>query len=326
MKAPKLSKRFIALCIDFAMFLGLFYFLCFVVFNHVFTAIPQQQIVTEARIASGLYEKDLNGIYGQLKTNDVGKLEYAVQHFYLEFEDDDKTNYFNSTFYKNNGGLKKAYTFEEYNNRILLCGQSDSFFEYQVIDDKIDRTKLAQIKQKYFKTTDTRDLTNLTDNGLEVLISFYAMEYRNCFIKLFDDKFYSDATKHINDMGKYQFACSITLPAIAIYLLFPLFNKFGKTPGKLIMSIAIITFQNRIPEKRKIALRAIPTLILCLITFFTDDVLILGTFNGGYFLLELTVVLIMQNHYSLPDYISSTKSLDLVELRNSASTGELGLR
>ena len=231
---PKISLRFLGICIDFIIFGVLFFISSTFIFKYIFNSYDEDQIVAKAQVYSGLLIKDKNGYYNQLNSSDYIKYQEVVENYYLT----DK--YFGSSFYKENGGERSCYKVEEYNEKILQLGTDYTYFEYQYDENgKIDTSKIGVIKAKYYEDEDkTKDLT---DDAKADLLTFYSRHYREIFSDLYNDSFYEIARNSIVQKGVYRIFFSAFIPYFLVFVIPPVTNKYGFTLGRFLTKVALVS-------------------------------------------------------------------------------------
>lgn len=307
---PTLMVRLASAVIDFAIFAILFFISTYVIFDPIFTpgndksSKYYQEMMTqnEALVYSGLFvKKDKN--YVQLNNGTIDEYRTIVENYYTT----DK--YFGSEWYIAKGGERKPYTIEQYNSDILFIGQDETIFEYDLTNDKIDKTKIGVYKSSLY--IDKDNTKGLSEEGKEKIKTFYVNQYRICFSNLFEDDFYKNASKYVRDQGTYQIVCGLALSTTITYLLVPLINKKHYTLGRLCMRIGISNHHGFEPKTYQIAARFLPTLLLSLVPLITNDAFVIFPIWGGYLFLSMCTTIILAEKTSLPDLISFTRCIDL---------------
>ena len=314
---PKLYIRFSSYLVDTLLFFVVAFVLTFFVFNNVFATTEYNKLMQETLVRSNLYVTNNSNAYVQLTNGTTEQYKDMVEGYYLTFEDrsnkeNDKVNYFESDFYKEHDGRRKPLTIEEYNQNILMAGEEDSYFEFQVIDGAIDKTKLAVIKPKYLISNyESQTLTYLHDDYKGSLMSFYTNAYKNCFTDLYNDDFYSNARDSMNRMAQYNLGLSCLIPAIIIYFVIPFFNSENKTIGRLIFKLGLSNLDGYKIKSYQVLIRALPSLILSILPFFIGDLIVLLSISFGYILISACSAIIVSDNVSIVDFISMTRVVDL---------------
>lgn len=303
---PKVMVRFLSVCIDFILYGALFFILSTFVFSHIFETKDENQLIAEAQVNSGILQKDDNGIYHQVNSQDYLVYEEIVENYYLS----DK--YFGSSFYKEHGGTRKAYTIEEYNEKILELGTNYTYFEYQYDENgNIDKTKLGIIKEDYYIDDDRNN--GLEDYAKDDILVFYSRHYRELFSDLYNDEFYANARSKVVQSGVYQIFLSAMIPYILVYVIPPLTNKYGYTLGRFLTKIGIVSRHGLYQKKYFFLVRNIPMLILLVIMLFEDDLFVLAPIFGVYLLINWLVTIMNRENASVLDYISMSRNVNTKE-------------
>ncbi len=303
---PKMSLRFLGICIDFIVF-GVLFFICSTfVFRYIFDSYIADQIVAQAQVYSGLLVKDKNGYYNQINSNDYTKYQEVVENYYLT------DTYFGSSFYKENGGTRTHYTIEDYNERILELGTDYTYFEYQYDENgKIDETKLGIIKREFYEDEDPSK--DLTDDAKADLLTFYSRHYREIFSDLYNDEFYQLAREEIVQKGVYRIFFSAFIPYILVFVIPPITNKYGFTLGRFLTKVALVSKDGLYQKKYFFLIRNIPMIILLIVMLFEDNIFILAPIYGAYFLFNWLATLMNREYASLLDFLSFTRAANKKE-------------
>lgn len=314
---PKILIRFSSFLVDALLFFLLAFVLTNFAFNNVFQTGEYNKLIQETLVYSNLYVLNNDKIYTQLRNGSTKEYKDIVESYYLTFEDrsnkeNDKVNYFESSFYKEHEGVRKPLSIEEYNKNILLAGDEDSYFEYQVIDGTIDKTLLAVIKPEYLKEEyENQTLEYLHDDYKGLFLSFYTSAYKNCFTDLYNDSFYVDARNSINRMSQNNLGLSCLLPSLLIYFIIPFFTNQNQTIGRAIFKLGLCNMEGYKIKTYQVLIRAIPSLILSILPFFIGDLLILLSVVCGYILISACSAIIVSDNVSIVDFISMTRVVDL---------------
>lgn len=315
--APKLYIRFFSFLVDALLFFILTFILTFFVFNNVFSPTEYNKLLQETLVYSNLYVLNDNNVYSQLNNGTVEEYKDIVESYYLTFEDrsndeNDKVNYFESDFYKEHGGIRNPLTIEEYNEKILMAGEEESYFEYDVENGVIDKTKLAVIKPTYLKENyEEQTLEFVSDDYKGAFISFYTSQYKNCFTDLYNDQFYVDARNEINRLSQNNLGLSCLIPSVLIYFIIPFFNVGNKSIGRTIFRLGLCSMDGFKIKNYQVAIRALPSLILSILPFFIGDLMILLSICFGYILISACSTIIVSDNVSVVDFISMTRVVDL---------------
>ena len=297
---PKISLRFLGICIDFIIFGVLFFISSTFIFKYIFNSYDEDQIVAKAQVYSGLLIKDKNGYYNQLNSSDYIKYQEVVENYYLT----DK--YFGSSFYKENGGERSCYKVEEYNEKILQLGTDYTYFEYQYDENgKIDTSKIGVIKAKYYEDEDkTKDLT---DDAKADLLTFYSRHYREIFSDLYNDSFYEIARNSIVQKGVYRIFFSAFIPYFLVFVIPPVTNKYGFTLGRFLTKVALVSKDGLYQKRYFFLIRNVPMVTLLIVILFEDNIFILAPIYGGYFLFNWLATLMNRENASLLDLLSFSR-------------------
>lgn len=302
----KLIRRFLSICIDFLLFSLVYYLIFSFCFNKILDGSTYENKAATSQYYAGLLVENDEGYYTLLNTSDYVKYEEIVEDYYLNGK------YFNSSWYKDNNGIRSAYTIEQYNDNILYLGTAYTYFEYDYDSEgKIDKTKKGVYSKSLYIDEDKEK--GLSDAGKANLLSFYSTHYKEIFTDLYNDSFYSNWKKEANFIGVEKIIYSFYISYILVYIIPPLTNKWGYSLGRFILKIGIIHKSGYMAKKWQFLIRNIPMLIIGIVPFIKDDLVILGSVVGVYFLLNWLITIMNRNNYSLLDYISLSRVIDIKE-------------
>ena len=314
---PKVLIRFSSYLVDALLFFVVAFVLSCFVFNNVFSTTEYNKLLQETLVQSNLYVTNENNIYVQLTNGTTEEYKDIVESYYLTFEDrsnkeNNKVNYFESDFYKEHNGTRKPLSIEVYNQNILMAGEEDSYFEFQVVEGTIDKSLLAVIKPKYLKEDyEAQTLEFVHDDYKGSFMSFYTATYKNCFTDLYKDDFYRETREIINRLAQNNLGLSCIIPAVVIYLTIPFFNVENKTIGRLVFKLGLCNTDGYKIKSYQVLIRAIPSLVLSIFPFFIGDLLILLSISFGYILISACSAIIVSDNVSIVDFISMTRVVDL---------------
>lgn len=310
---PKLIIRFSSYLADIICFIVFAFILSNFVFSNIFSSSEQNKLLSQTLMESNLYIPNEQGVFTQLNNGTLKDYKNIVESYYLTYEDrsdssNDKVNYFESEFYKVNGGTRKALSVKEYNQNILMAGSEDSYFEFDLVNNEIDMNVLAVVKPKYLvKDYQNQTIEFISEEYMPEIRSFYIQLYKNCFTDLYNDNFYKDTKDEVNLLAQYNLGLSCLLPSTLFYLIIPFLNSDHKTIGRAIFKLGVCNQDGFYAKPWQIALRALPSLILSCIPFFTTNLLVVLTISFGYLLVSACSCVIVENNISIVDFISLTR-------------------
>lgn len=304
---PKLRFRFLSVMMDFILFSVFSLLLIYLVFNKVFDTKEEENIVVGAQIYAGVLVLDTDtNIYNQLSSSDYLEYEKIVEDYYLT----DK--YFGSSFYIENGGNREKYSIETYNTSILYIGESESYFEYQTINDVIDTSLLGVIKAKYYTNND-RENGTIREEYLSDFLSFYSKQYKSIFTDLYNDEYYNNARNTIRLNGAYVFFYSLLISYSLVYIIPPLTNKYGFSLGRFSFNLALVSKDGFYQHRYMFLIRNIIPIILISIILLNDNLFFIGTIVIVYYLLNWLICVMNKENASLLDYISFSRVVNKKE-------------
>ncbi len=133
---------------------------------------------------------------------------------------------------------------------------------YYCYPDPIDYTKKPVLNETTLEALQAENETMSTD-----LLHYYCNNlkeglYLDVFNHFSKQPHYLALTASLNMTSYYKTLPSFVAAPLLIYLIFPLFFKYGQTPAKLIMKLGVVDKEHKKPEKYKILLHGLyPTLI-----------------------------------------------------------------
>lgn len=134
----------------------------------------------------------------------------------------------------------------------------------------------------------------------EEMNEFYKENWKIVYQELVSTEEYNKYNqKYIEIMEKYSgitYAISIVASIVILFMIIPIFSNNGKTLGKLIFKVSIVTNYYQKPNKLQVFIRQF---------FF-----VLLTFTFIPTIISLILVLFDKQGKSLHDYISSTRLID----------------
>jgi len=296
---PKLRFRFLSVMLDFIAFSAISLVLLYLVFNKVFDTTNEEDIVLLTQVNAGVLVKDESGIYVQLNSTDYIKYQEVVEKYYIS------DTYFGSNFYKEHNGTRSKYTIEEYNENILYCGESESYFEYATINGNIDKNVLGVIKSKYYVDNDRGN--DIREEYISDFYSFYTKQYKAIFTDLYNDSFYNESRNIIKKEGAYAFFASFIISYALIYIIPPLTNKYGYTLGRFIFKLSLVTRDGLYQKRYMFLIRNVIPVLLISIILSNDNLFFIGPIIIVYLLLNWLICVMSKENASLLDLISFSR-------------------
>ena len=207
--------------------------------------------LNDERYKTHLFFKDENGeLASHGASSSFEEYSEALYHFYTVYIPELSAD--SSDLVKTATGesvtKKELYTYQWVSENVFKVNEEGSHFEYQKVDDKVDKTLAVKPKENSNAVEVNIFLQHASDEAIN-----------NCFNMLPTIK------KMItNEQFYYQlvFICSVT-PALAIvYIVMPLIFKEGVTLGKKAFCLSLATIDGYKFKTHQLFLRFIPCLVL----------------------------------------------------------------
>ena len=167
---------------------------------------------------------------------------------------------------------KNYYNVRFINEKVLKMKdekQEIKYFKYQENEGQIDESKIALIDPQYVEEVISNNQTIKRLKNDSGLMNFLNAIYQDGIKVFYSQKAVSSANKTINKINTILMFVSTIPSFIVFYLIVPLCSPFGKTIGKHILSIAVVSDRGYLIKKWQTLLRGVPilgaTIYVCLI-------------------------------------------------------------
>ena len=209
---------------------------------------------------------------------------------------------------------KEHYTTKFFNEKILnLASQKDEkiFFKYQTTDGQIDENKIAVLDENYIEEVKSGDTMIKRIKSDTDLMKFFSNTYNDAIKTFYAQKAIKEATNTINLINSLLMLISSIPSFILIFIVLPLTNPFGRSLGKRLLGIGVVTDKGYQVKKWQLLIRSIPilgaTIYVCLINSLYYQLLL-----PLLLLLISTGIVVFNNHRrSLHDLMSGTSVIKL---------------
>ena len=183
---------------------------------------------------------------------------------------------------------KEYYNVSFFNEKILKIKEQkedQKFFKYQQSDGHDDESKIAVLNEEYIEEVTSGDATTKKVKGVTELMKLFNSIYNDAIKVFYAQKSIVEASNSITQINTILMLVS-TLPSFLIFfILLPLLDPFGRTIGKRIFSIAVVSDKGYLVKKWQLLLRSIPILGATIYVCFINSLYF-------QFLLPLLLVLI----------------------------------
>ena len=167
---------------------------------------------------------------------------------------------------------KEYYNVQFFNEKILKINEQkedQQFFKYQQTDGHDDDSKIAVLDEAYIEEVTSGGVTTKKVKGVNELVKLFNNIYNDAIKVFYAQKSIVKATNDINQINSILMLVS-TLPSFLIFfILLPLLDPFGRTIGKRLFAIAVVSDKGYLVKKWQLLLRSIPilgaTIYVCLI-------------------------------------------------------------
>lgn len=293
---PSLKKRSLALLLDAGIFLLSFLLLYFLAFSSVFSIDKETELRAEAFLAAGLYEQNESG-YVIYDSDEYSGYLNKVKSYYCGYAGE--PSYFDTDFYLDHGGERKSLTPQEFNESIL--GVEDSpYFTLTEVDEE----GFALLKDDLYYQGELKDAAEAD------LLTYCSGLFRDCFTDLFNDRFYAEAVDSATSKTLARQSLSFYLPLVAFHFLLPLCLPRGKTIGRLITNIIVVSKDGIYQSRLFNLLRPLPLGLIGLSLVFSTDFYLFLILLTVYLTADFVSFALTKDHRSLRDLASGSLQLD----------------
>ena len=130
--------------------------------------------------------------------------------------------------------------------------------------------------------------------------------YSNAIQNFFSLKFMKDIDREVAFINSILMMIS-TIPSLLIfYVIIPLCSPFGRTLGKMILKLAVISTSGYIAKKWQIALRPLLMLIVCLFVSFINSLQLSIITAVAVALISFSLMMFTKSKQCAHDFVSKT--------------------
>ena len=220
-----------------------------------------------------------------------------LSYFYLSYltGENIETNYeasLNKDDYIKVNGInylpKEYYNVQFFNEKILKIKEQkedQQFFKYQQTDGHDDESKIAVLDEEYIEEVTSGESTTKKVKGVSELVKLFNNIYNDAIKVFYAQKSIVKATNDINQINTILMLVSALPSFLIFFVLLPLLDPFGRTIGKRIFSIAVVSDKGYLVKKWQLLLRGLPILGATIYVCFINSLYF-------QFLLPLLLVLI----------------------------------
>jgi len=166
------------------------------------------------------------------------------------------------------------YSVAYFNENVLSLPKENEeakldFFIYQKDGDNDDYSQVGIINPKYIGEVVIGEETVKRINNVPALVNYLLDQYNKAVKLFYDQSFMKRASKTIETTNSVALAIASLPSFIIFYLIIPLCSPFGKSIGKHLLSLAVVSHQGYIVKKWQIIVRSLPilgaTVYICLV-------------------------------------------------------------
>lgn len=273
-----LLKRSGAAILDFIVFTLLALFLISSVVGPFYDSQYQTSQLSEQfttyQVASSLYEEDENT--GQVIFVDNEAIPEALYDYYRVFKNG-KTYLDDTT----------PFVFSDawYNTTILLIEEEDTLFE--LVNGDINTRAVER--------------SNLSEEEQSLLANFYTRAFNDALADLATYEPYVALAQQINQYFLEILAIAASITMLVVYLILPLILKEGRTLGKLLLSLSVVSKDGYALQWWQFLLRFVGITLTFVLAIYT----ILGSI-----LISYTFMIFSKNYRALHDFLAISRVVD----------------
>ena len=239
---------------------------------------------------------------------------------------------------------KEYYNVQFFNEKILKIKEQkegQEFFKYQQTDGHDDESKIAILGEAYIEETTSGGATTKKVKGETELVKLLNSIYNDAIKVFYGQAAIKKASHDITQINIILMLISTMPSFLILFVLLPLLDSFGRTLGKRLFSIIVVSDKGYQVKKWQMLLRSVPifaaTIYVCLINSLYFQFLLpflLVMISAGFaifnprrralhdFMAATTAIKADKSAVIFPDEEHYQKALAIMKERDEALNGQ----